>query len=187
MRVVAQKWAAANPEAAAKWVARLADSNERDTMLSCVCFQVAEADPRQAIQILEQQGPGNDRREMMLGNLAQQWAAQDLQAATTWASSYPAGENRDNLFLHIALAQSQTDPAEAAQMVAEQISPGPIQEEAAMSVLQKWAMQDMAGATAWAAQFPAGECYDRARTELAGIATANQSTANTPAGLQGSF
>jgi hypothetical protein len=100
----------------------------------------------------------------------------DLPAATTWADSYPPGEVRDTLFLHVALAQSQTDPAQAARMVAEQISPGQIQEQAAISVLQKWAEQDMAGAVAWSEEFPAGDCSNRARDLLARFAAISQST-----------
>jgi len=43
-----------------------------------------------------------------------------------------------------------------------------------MSVLSQWAMQDFAGASAWADQFPAGPLADRARQELAGIAAYRQ-------------
>jgi hypothetical protein len=176
MRVVAQKWAESDPQEAMKWVASLADPDERDTMLSCMCFQVADRSPGQAIQLLEQQGPNDDRRDIVLGNLAQRWTEQDLPAATAWADNYPPGEVRDALFLHIALAQSQTDPVQAARMVAGQISPGQIQEQAAISVLQKWAELDLAGATAWAEEFPAGDCSNRARDLLARLAAANQST-----------
>ena len=42
MRVTAQNWAAANATEAAKWAAQLADPNESDTMLGCVCFQAAQ-------------------------------------------------------------------------------------------------------------------------------------------------
>ena len=39
-----------------------------------------------------------------------------------------------------------------------------------MSVLQQWATRDMAGAVAWAEEFPTGELYDRAIIELADMA-----------------
>ncbi len=175
MRTVAQNWAKSDPDSAVQWVARLADSDERDTILSCVCFQVADANPHQAIEILEQQDQ-NNRRDMMLGNLAQQWAAQDLEATIAWANNYPPGENRDNLFRHIALAESQAKPAAAADLVAGQISPGPIQDEAAISVLQRWAGQDFTAAAGWVDLFPPGGIYDRAKDTLTGIAAAAQPT-----------
>jgi len=119
----------------------------------------------------------------MLGNLAQQWAERDLPSAISWAGNYPPGENRDNLFARIAFAESQTSPANAAQMVVEQISPGSTQQEAAMSILHQWALQDMTRALAWAEQFPAGELYDRAIIELAGIAV-YQANQGKPVALQ---
>jgi len=168
MRVLARNWAQADIAGATNWIAQLADPNERDTMLSCVCFGIAEGDPQLAVQTLEQQGL-NERRNVMLGNLAQQWASQDMQAAIAWADNCPTGEIRDNLFRHIALAESDTAPAESAQLVMEQISPGSVQEEAISDVLQRWARQDMSGAFAWVKQLPSGAVRDRAVQVLSGM------------------
>jgi hypothetical protein len=166
MRVVVQNWAESDPWEAVKWINGLADSDARDTMLSCLCFHVA--DPGQAIQILEQEGL-NDRREVMLGNLVQQWASQNLQGATAWADGYSPGNDRDNLFKQIVLAESQNAPSQAAETVVNDISPGPIQNEAAFLVLGQWAQQDLTGAAAWASQFPGGELYDQGQIILDGI------------------
>jgi hypothetical protein len=171
MRVVVQDWAESDPWEGVKWINGLASSDERDTMLSCLCFHVA--DPGQAIQILEQEGL-NDRREVMLGNLVQQWASQNLQGATAWADGYSPGSDRDNLFRQIALAESQNAPSQAAETVVNDISPGPIQKEAAFLVLGQWAQQDLNGAAAWASQFPGGEVYDQGQTILNGISKQEQ-------------
>jgi hypothetical protein len=186
MRVLAQNWAELNLPDAGKWVAQIANPDERDTMLSCVCFQVAQTDPKLAVETLEQQGTTGDRRQMMLGNLAQQWAAQDLLGAVSWAANFPPGDIRDNLFARIAMAESQSSPVQAAQTVAEQIPPGPAQEDAAINVLHEWALQDFPGATAWAEQFPTPELHNRANNELTSLATyqASLSSTNAPAGLQ---
>jgi hypothetical protein len=178
MRVLAQNWAKLNFPDAEKWVSQITNSDEQDTMLSGICFQEAQTDPKLAIQAIEQQGLNDDHREVMLENLAHQWAAQDLAQAVNWAGNYPPGETRDNLFMQIASAESVTSPTEAANMVASQISPGPIQDEAAISVLQQWGFQNLADATAWADQFPPGDISDRARKELARIA--DQATKGTP-------
>lgn len=110
MRVLAQTWAQMDLDGVTKWVAQLADPNERDTMLSCVCFKIAENDVAQAVQTLEQEGL-NERRNVMLGNLVQQWATQDLPAAMNWADNCPSDEVRANLFKHIALAKPEIVPA----------------------------------------------------------------------------
>jgi hypothetical protein len=184
MRVLAQNWAASNLPEAEKWVSQIANPDERDTMLSCVCFQVAQADPGRAIKTLEQQGLDSERREIMLGNLAQQWASQDLSAAVAWANNYPPNDLRDKLFMNIASAQARSAPVEAANIAVEKISPGPAQQEAVMAILNQWAAQNPAEAAAWAQLFPSNEFSDRARKELARIAyQAEQSSSGTPAEL----
>lgn len=70
----------------------------------------------------------------------------------------------------LAYVQSQNEPAAAANLVLEQIPPGPIQEEAAITVLHQWGGRDLASATAWADQFPPGTLRDRAEAELRGLA-----------------
>jgi hypothetical protein len=168
-RALAEGWAKVNPEEAARWVAQMDDTNERNNLLGTVCFQVAQLDSAQAIRILEDQGVHDERRRTMLGNLAHDWAIRDLAQATDWAGSYPAGEIRDVLFKQIALAESKSSPLEAAQLIVQQIPPGPTQLSAGMAVLREWSRLDPAGATAWSEQFPDGETGDFVRDEVARI------------------
>jgi len=177
MRVIVQNWSESNPGDSAKWVSQLADSNERNTVLSCLCFQVARADPKSAIQILEQQGIDDDRRKGMLGNLAQQWASQDLPAALAWAGNY-GGEDKDNLVAQIALAECKTDPAGAATLIARQISPGAVQDETALSIVNQWAQTDVAAVTSWVDEFPAGELHDQAIAQIDRIAAHSHAQSN---------
>jgi hypothetical protein len=177
MRVIAQNWSQSNPGDAAKWVSQLADSNERDTMLSCLCFQVAPADSKLAIQILEQQGINDERRKVMLGNLAQQFASQDLPGALAWAGNY-AGEDKDNLVAQIALAEVKTDPAESALIISRQISPGRVQNETALSIVNQWAQTDIAAVTCWVDEFPAGELHDQAIAQIDRIAASSNAQSN---------
>jgi hypothetical protein len=122
----------------------------------------------------------NDTAQFLLDNMTQQWAAQDIQAASAWALAKPAGEQRDRLLQRIAFAESKTDPAEAAQLIAQQMSPGSFQNEAAVTVVYQWAQQDAKAALAWAESFPAGDLRERAITEVKNvIATlAGNSTTN---------
>ena len=174
MQSVARNWTAQDPASAEKWAAQLPAEKERASMLSSVCFQIAQADAGQAIEVAEQHGlekaPG-----AVMENLVQQWAAQDFSSAESWVKQAPAGEQRDNMFARLALVQSQTAPADAAQIVVQQIPPGPVQDEAAMSVLTQWATRDLAGATAWVKSFPSGALRERAEKELANIPPSQQS------------
>jgi hypothetical protein len=170
MRALVENWADLNPGEAVRWVAQIEKPDEQDNMLSCLCFQVARSDSVRAIQIIEQQGADTDRRRMLLGSLAHEWAIQDMANAINWAAEYPAGATRDGLFTRIALAESKSSPWEAACLLVQQVPPGPAQQEAGMSILHEWALQDAVGAAAWAEEFPDGELRDRAIDEVTRIA-----------------
>jgi hypothetical protein len=161
MRVLALSWAQTDFASATNWIAQVVDPNERDTMLGCICFKISETDAALAVQILAEQGL-NERRNVILGSLVQQWTSQDLQGAIDWADNYPVGRMRDDLFSHIALAECETAPVESARLVAQQISPGPVQDEAVIQILQRWARLDLSAAVTWAEQFPSSRLRDRA-------------------------
>ena len=169
LRRVAQNWAAQDPESAERWATRLNDPSERVSALSDICFQIAQTNAAQALFKAEQYGlgaaPGAVRE-----NLVQQWAGQDFYSAANWAEQQPKGEQRDEMLSRLAFVQSATAPAEAVQLVVGQIPPGPIQTEAAISVLHQWAMRDLNAARSWVELFPAGPVRDRADAELDNIA-----------------
>ena len=54
----------------------------------------------------------------------------------------------------MAFVRSKINPTEAAKLVAEQILPGDVQNEAALNVLHQWALQDPNAVLAWAQLFP---------------------------------
>lgn len=76
---------------------------------------------------------------------------------------------KNHLFGRIAFVQSQTNPEEAAQLVVDQMSPGPTQIEAAISVMHQWALRDANAAMAWAEAFPPGDLLDRAINEVKNV------------------
>jgi hypothetical protein len=168
MVTVAQVWTDMNVEDAEKWATQLANPTERNMVLGYVCFEEANLNPTRAVQVLDNSEVNSMRREIIVENLAQQWAGQDLSPLYTQVGKLPAGEERDGLYKRIALAQSQSDPQTAVQMIVDRISPGPTQIDAAMYVLRQWAKQDMAAATDWANHFPSGELRDKAAIVLSG-------------------
>ncbi len=169
LRRVAQCWTAQDPAGAERWAAQLVSPSERASALSDMCFQIAQTNAAQALFKAEQYGLGT-APGAVLENLAQQWAGQDFYSAVNWVEQQPAGEQRDQMLSRLAFVQSATAPSEAVKMVVDQISPGPIQTEAAISVLHQWAVHDLAGARSWVDLFPAGPLQDRADTELDNIA-----------------
>ncbi len=166
LRRVAQFWTTHDPAGAEDWAARLPDASERGSVLTAVCFELARTDAAQAVEKARQyqleKAPGD-----IVANLAQQWADQNFPEAADWVDAQPAGEQRDRMFMRLAIVRAHTSPAEAARMVVERIAPGPDQTEAIVSVVSQWAMRDRAGAQSWVAVFPAGALRDRAEHELA--------------------
>ncbi len=167
LRRASQGWASKDPGKAEEWAAGLSDEIERQSVLSNVCTQVAQADAAKAIGIAERNGL--DATEVA-DNLAQQWATQDFTAAAAWIRERPAGERREQMIMRLALVQSATAPAEAARMVVEEIPEGHIQTEAVISVIYQWARRDMAGAREWVGLFPESDLRTRAENELSNIA-----------------
>lgn len=162
---LAQAWAARHPEAATGWASAIRNQEERGALLNGIFGEVAQADPAKAVQMAETYdmlsfSPG------MTANLVQQWAARDFDSALRWTGEQPAGAARDEMFLRLALVRSTTAPEEAARMVSERIAPGSVQEEAAITIVSRWASIDAEAARAWANTFAAGNFRERALNEI---------------------
>lgn len=161
-----RNWARKDPEAALIWGQQQTNDAERSEALTDACFQIAEVNPARALVLAEQ---FNLSKDAVLENLAQQWAAKDLRAAYNWIMMQPTDDRRNALVAGMAFIWSQTEPAEAAQFVAQQMSPGYAQDEAVMMVLHQWALADSTGAGAWVQQFPESPLRVQALNELSGI------------------
>jgi hypothetical protein len=169
LRQVAQGWAAQDSTAALEWAAGLADAGEHDSALANVCIQMSQSSPAEAVSAAGQYGLKDEGG--LFENMVQQWAGKDEPAALDWVSRQPAGSERDEMMARLAFVEAQISPENAVDLVLREIPPGPAQVEAAISVLHQWGLRDFAGASAWVDQFPAGPLADRARQELAGIAS----------------
>lgn len=145
---------------------QILDIQQRHEALASLCYQWAECDPRGALELALtyrlEEAPG-----AVIENLTQQWAAADLPAAREWIDAQPPSDFRSGLVARVGFLWARSNPEAAAQYVVSKTSPGPIQEEAAISVLHQWAQQDGTAALAWAQAFPPGALRDRALREAA--------------------
>ncbi len=162
-------WARNDPEAALIWAQQQPDSDDaRKEALIDACFQIARTDPERAVTLAEH---FNLDRDVVLTNLAQQWATKDLAAACDWIAKQSDDDQRNALGTGLTLVWSKTDPAAAAQFVVQRMTPGLSQDSAVIMVLHQWALADPAGAAAWARQFPEGPLRDTALNELSNMAS----------------
>jgi len=159
----AREWARKNPHDALAWMLNAPAGEKRDTVAEMACAHIAESDPARAVSLAEGYSGGCSN---LLENLVHQWAEQNEPAARAYAMIKPPGEERDRLLSRVAFARSKENPIEAANLVAEWISPGEVQNEAAISVLHQWALRDPSAALAWAQLFPEEALRDRALAEV---------------------
>jgi hypothetical protein len=154
------------------------ETNASPALDEHVYLDLAKTDPATAVRLVRKLDP-EQRPRGLLENLVQQWASSDLPAATVWVKQEPPGEERDLLLQRVAFMMSHTNPAAAGKLVVEEIAPGPLQEEATMTVLHQWMQHDFAGAKQWVNLFPESPLRTRAENELAGW-TPPQQASNTP-------
>jgi hypothetical protein len=153
--------------AALNRVAAMPSREQQDEALARICYEWAGFDPRAAVEnAIEWE---LDEVPGLIGNLAQQWASADINAARDWTKLQPRGEVRSELVTRIGFVMSQDDPRAAAGYVLEELEAGEAQTEAVISVLHQWALQDPASASSWVGTFPTGSLRERALQELAGI------------------
>lgn len=136
------------------------------------CLALAEQDPLAAMEFaLKHQLTADDPG--LLTSLLMQWAARDFDAAYTWTKTQEAGAWRDHTLAHFAYLGAKTDPLAAARLVVADISPGPARNEAIISVVHQWALQDTEAAGLWARSLADETLRQRASAEVAALAAAS--------------
>jgi hypothetical protein len=173
LSVIARAWTEQNHLHALEWSQSLPDVTERETVMVGILALVSQSDPGEAVRLRQQysQDPDDDAA---LTDLAQRWAESDLSAVLGWTDSLPPGPQRDQLMARAAFIQSQSSPAEAAQLVMDRIPPGEARGEALVSIVHQWARQDFAAASAWVARMPDALLRERAMQELEAAARAQR-------------
>lgn len=164
-RVIMRAWADNDPEASLSWAKNLPDPNDREMAISQLFINVSDKDPQAALNLL-MSDKSESIRDSLLGNLTVKWAEKDFSAACEWAMEWPAGDRREGLIAQVAFVRSQTNPADAARIVVEEIPPGPVQIEATISVVHQWGLQDWDGASAWVTSFSEGSLREKAMSKL---------------------
>ena len=170
LRQLLVTWAGKDIQAALSWSDQLENEAERKYARSmlCVAFSEQSGKPDQALELALQHG-AEEGGDGLLENLTMQWAARETPAALEWACHQPAGEWRDRLMARVVFVLAKSDPFNAACHVAKEMEPGPMQNEAAISVLHQWAMSEFTAASDWAETLPVGMLRDRAMNELTGL------------------
>jgi len=162
----ARKWAKENMDVALAWLSEAPPNLVREVVAQTVCVHIAETNPVLAVSLAETYAPEDT---YLLENLTYQWAESNFEAALSYALSKSPGEKRDRLLSRIVLLQAKRDPEGAARLAVNEIMPGPVQNEAVLSIIHQWALQNPNEVLGWIYQFPEGELRERVLREVENI------------------
>ena len=141
--------------------------------------ELSQTDPRAALLAAANHDLGPSATYLR-GNFLQLWAQRDFTSALAYADELQPGVEREEMLGRLALLLAESLPADAADIVARDMAPGPVRDEAAISVLHRWARLDPAAAKAWASAFPFGPLRERALHEVAGAIDTLATAATIP-------
>ena len=124
------------------------------------------SDFREAIRLAEtlQSSP---QRDEVLERAVREWALTDAAGAIAHAKSFIDESLRERLLAAAFVEWSETDPVAAASSAATELREGRIQDNAIVSISQRWAQIAPAEASAWIESFPQSGLQDDARASRA--------------------
>jgi hypothetical protein len=165
LRHTAHTWSAVDLQGAIAWARGVNDEGERVIAATEIVSQVGQSNPGHAIEVSDVFGVGRDNGTVE--HIAQLWAVRDLQAALDWTGAQPPGPQRDQILARVVTVEAERSPAEAANTVLQQMSPGPAQTNALAPIVREWSIRDTAAASAWMQDLPQGPLRDVASGEIA--------------------
>lgn len=173
---VARQWALTDVSAAINWSQQLPEGENKTAAELSVAHEAASQQQAiAALTLLAKVPPGPDRDEAA-NYAAQQWAANDADAAIAWVNQLPDAGLREKILGQIAVNLGAQDPARAAQFIVEQLDDGAIRNIAVENVVRFWASSSPADAAAWIQTFPAGKLHDMAAENLMDVWTKNDNS-----------
>lgn len=148
-------WTESDWNTAAEWARGLSAASDREQMLKVVAEETIRLEPVESLRLATELSPGVERDELIV-RASMEWAGQDARAAEQWARQIDDSALRSQVLATIAIAWAEQDAHAAATLAVRDLPPGRIQDDAVVSILNRWVQSDADAATAWLTQFPAG-------------------------------
>jgi hypothetical protein len=169
LRVVMQTWVMHERENALAWADTLSDPELQWFIVGEGYKQLGQARPAEAIAAYTKKYPASYNYDVVT-SIIKGWADSDPEAAVSWLNVHPVDAEANAVrWTAVTSVLAKTNPARAANVVLQNIPPGPDQDEAITTVFYKWAKLDGEGAMRWLAQFPEGSLRQRMIDEMAGF------------------
>lgn len=155
-----------DPGQAAREISGLPESSRRTDLLLEIAAEQVRADFREAVALAETL-PSSPPRDEVLERGVREWALIDPAGAIAHAKSFTDEALRERLLAAALVEWSETDPAAAASSAATELREGRIQDNAIVSISQRWTKIAPAEASAWIESFPPSSLQDDARASRA--------------------
>jgi hypothetical protein len=170
LRQVAIAWAAVDFSAAGRWLGQLTETDAAKEAMLGAAYEAARDQPTAALEFATGLGAGEDRDNLLV-HAAAQWAVLDPSAAAGWAQTIPHSAIQQQVIASISAAVADTDPGAAADLASSSLSPGELQNRAAVEIAQRWAENSPRDAAAWISMFRVSALKDVATQDLMSIWT----------------
>ena len=147
-----------DPEVAISEAMSLGASPDRDEVLMGVAAELVRANPHQALELGVSLPDSLERDELLLRAI-RELALSDHEDAIHWAKTFESADLSvvDRLLAAALVEWSEANPHAAASMAALELSEGRIQDDAVVSIAQRWHQRDPEAAEAWVSSFSEGE------------------------------
>ena len=159
--------AGTDPRQAAREASALTDSPQRTQLLLEIAAEQVREDSRDALRLAETLTP-SPARDDVLERAIREWAITDPVGAVAHAKSTSDAPLRERLLAAALVEWSNVNPFDAAGVAATELREGRIQDNAIVSISQRWAQSAPAEAAAWIESFPEGNLRSDARSSLGG-------------------
>lgn len=166
IRHLSRLWGENDAESALAWAQALPDVTESNLARRAACLALGQTNPAAAIERCVHDD-AEDTADLQ--GMFQSWAQSDLAAAGEWLDAQPASARRDTLrhrYIHVL---ARTNLEEALRRAQEEFSVAADRDEAVLTVLHQWALQDLHAARQWVENNAPDELRARSLAEIEGL------------------
>lgn len=156
VKAVAIEWANQDIWAAIEWAGKLEDDEEWAGAQSSISYEAVRTEPVLALVLAEALPSGSSRDDLIV-HAASEWAVRVPVAARNWGIQVSDESLCARVIGGIARSWSETDPVAGATLAVKAIGPDRNQNDAIVSIVQRWVQRDPYSVAQWVSQFPEGE------------------------------
>ena len=145
---VAVAWSQKDISAALTWTESIPDSSAKFHSMTDVGYELARSDSTLAMKLASDLPPSDESDTLLLYSLSQ-YSSVNSAESRDLALSLPDSPLRNEAIASVATISADTDGAQAAQFVNQNLSPGPLKDRALTGVIQVWGQSNPQQAAPW--------------------------------------